>query len=129
MLSLHTLHGAAVLAGALSADDIAALRASGVELLSLPPSGEYSGLEWCGAPPPGPLFAVYLKDYSDAEMIANTGGAAGFHTGWTLSAFVQAFTPLCDGARILSSPAAAVLRDAGVLSPAAVAALGGPGAE
>ena len=127
MLSLHSLHGAPVLAGALSSADAAALRAAGAELLVLPPGGLYVGLEWCGAPPPGSLFVVFVKDYSDAEMRVNVGGAASeWHRGWTLDAFVLAYAHLCDGARILSSPAAAVLREAGVLTPAAVAALGGP---
>ena len=119
-----------MLAGALSADDAAALRAAGAELLVLPPGGFYAGLEWCGAPPPGSLFVVFLKDYSDAEMIANVGASecGRWHQGWSLDAFVCAFAHLCDGARILSTPAAAVLREAGVLTPAAVAALGGPAA-
>ena len=126
-LSLHALHGAPALAGALSGTDAAALRAAGVELLALPTDGTtYEGLVWHGAPPaPGSLYVVYLKDYSDAEMAASSGAVAGFHSGWTLSAFIVEFAALCDGARLLASPAAAVLREAAVLTPAAVLALGG----
>ena len=133
-LSLHLLHGAPVLAGRLpGAAAREALAAAGAEVLTLPADGAYEGLEWLQGPPPAaveslgasPLVMIYLKDYSESEMAAAVGvaGGGGFHAGWTLSAFVCAYAPLCDAQRLLATPAAAWLREAGALSAEAVAAL------
>ena len=132
-LSLHLLHGSPVLAGALTAKEAHSLQSRGVELLS---ASSVSPSDIEPALPAKPaaqsaaaqLRVVYLKDYTAEEMVAR--GAAGFHAGWSLSAFIAEW-PALLARDALASPLGEAVQAAGLIDArarAALAALPGDGA-
>jgi len=119
MASIVLYHGVPTLAGHFGAASVAAMESRGVEVLSDFDASDVMEVadiadEGCcswrfrgsAAVPPGTRPCIlYLKDYSDEEMVA-AAGVSGFHAGWTVSSFLDAFPEFVNAAAVVSAVAA-----------------------
>ncbi|RYG50776.1 hypothetical protein EON67_04665 [archaeon] len=122
--------GAPALFGCFTEDNMEAMRRSGVEVLT---DIEAGGITPCAseawpacvrvtarAALPARLCpaVIYTKQYEEDEMLAATGGHAGFHAGWSVASFMEAFPHFCDMLALQQAAAAApILVDLGILPP------------
>jgi hypothetical protein len=137
MASIVLYNGVPTLAGHFGAASIATMESRGVEVLSdfdasdvmeVADIADDGGCSWrfCGsasAPPGTRPCILYLKDYSDEEMAASAG-VSGFHAGWTVSGFLEAFPEFVNAAAVVSAVAAMpMLTEMNVVSAEALASL------
>jgi hypothetical protein len=147
MASIVLYNGVPTMAGHFGAASIATMQSRGVEVLSdfdasdvieVADITDEGGCSWrfrssaaagtpastapAAAPDTRPCI-LYLKDYSDEEMVA-AAGESGFHAGWTVSGFIDAFPELVNAAAVVSAVAAMpMLAEMGIISVEALARL------